>query len=140
MDILHPPPTACKKHHPSAGDVYNNHSLVVKLTMGACSILFPGDIEAWAESELLECCRSALPSRVLVAPHHGSQTSSSMGFLSAVHPEIVVISAGWQNRFGFPHTSVIERYEELAARIYRTDHNGAVGLRTDGQRWEVRTR
>jgi len=140
MDILHPPATVGEKNHPSSGDAYNNHSLVVKLTMGACSIIFPGDIEASAEAELLECCRAALPSRVLVAPHHGSQTSSSMGFLTAVHPEIIVISAGWRNRFSFPHTSVIERYKRLAARIYRTDHNGAVGLRTDGQRWKVKTR
>lgn len=140
MDILHPPPTVSKRNHLSSGDACNNHSLVVKLTMGACSILFPGDIEASGEAELLECCRAALPCRVLVAPHHGSQTSSSMGFLSAVHPDIVVISAGWQNQFGFPHTSVIERYKGLAARIYRTDHKGAVGLRTDGQRWEIKMR
>jgi competence protein ComEC len=140
MDILHPPQAFSERNHPSSGDAYNNHSLVVKLTMGACSILFPGDIEASGEAELLEYRRAALPSRVLVAPHHGSQTSSSMGFLSAVHPEIVVISAGWQNQFGFPHTSVIERYEGLSASIYRTDLKGAVNLRTDGQRWEVKTR
>jgi competence protein ComEC len=140
MDILHPPSTVINKNYHVSGDAFNNHSLVVKLTMGACSILFPGDIEAAAEAELIGCCRSTLPSHVLVAPHHGSKTSSSMAFLSAVHPEIVVISAGWQNRFGFPHACVIERYNRVAARIYRTDCSGAVGLRTHGRCWEVQTR
>ena len=107
--------------------------------MGSCSILFPGDVETRAEVELVGCCRTELPSRVLVAPHHGSRTSSSMDFIAAVNPEIVIISAGWQNRFGFPHAGVIERYKSLAAKIYRTDYNGAIRLRTDGRQWLVET-
>ena len=111
----------------------------MKLTMGACGILFPGDIQTGAEEELVECCRSDLLSHILVAPHHGSKTSSSVDFLEAVRPEIVIISAGWQNRFGFPHPNVLERYNAMAARIYRTDSRGAISLRTDGSQWLVNT-
>jgi competence protein ComEC len=139
IDLLHPPTDSVKKNHSLAGDEYNNHSIVLKLTMGSCSILFPGDVERRAEEELVGCCRSKLPSRVLVAPHHGSQTSSSIDFLTAVNPEIIVISAGWQNRFGFPHACVLDRYKSLAAKVYRTDFNGAIRLRTDGRQWLVET-
>ena len=139
IDLLHPPTDSVKKNHSLAVDDYNNHSIVLKLTMGSCSILFPGDVETRAEEELVGCCRRKLSSRVLVAPHHGSQTSSSIDFLTAVNPEIVIISAGWQNRFGFPHACVLERYKSLAAKIYRTDYNGAIRLRTDGRQWLVET-
>ena len=139
IDLLHPPADSIRNNHNPSGEEHNNHSIVLKLTMGSCSILFPGDVETRAEVELVGCCRTELPSRVLVAPHHGSRTSSSMDFIAAVNPEIVIISAGWQNRFGFPHAGVIEQYKSLAAKIYRTDYNGAIRLRTDGRQWLVET-
>jgi len=139
VEVLHPPAVSIRKNHNLSGKEYNNNSIVLKLTMGACGILFPGDVETIAEEELVECCQAELSSRVLVAPHHGSRTSSSMGFLKAVRPEIIIISAGWQNRFGFPHTSVLERYKTLAAQVYRTDCSGAVSLRTYGRKWLVKT-
>lgn len=138
VEVLNPPAVSITKKHHLSGAEYNNNSIVLKLTMGSCGILFPGDVETLAEEELVGCCRPALSSRVLVAPHHGSRTSSSMNFLEAVRPEIIIISAGWQNRFGFPHTSVLERYKALAARVYRTDYNGAVSLRTYGRHWLVK--
>jgi competence protein ComEC len=137
--ILNPPAIGAQPHHDLSGEECNNRSLVLKLKMGTCGILFPGDIEVRAEEGLLACCRSELASRVLVAPHHGSRTSSSMDFLRAVDPEAVVISAGWLNRFGFPHASVLERYRALATHIYRTDCHGAVSLRSDGRRWRTET-
>jgi len=139
MEVLHPLVVSTRRNYNLSGKEYNNNSIVLKLTMGACGILFPGDIEALAEEGLVGCCRPELLSRVLVAPHHGSKTSSSMEFLEAVRPEIIIISAGWQNRFGFPHTSVLERYKSLAPRVYRTDGSGAVRLRTDGRQWLVNT-
>ena len=137
--VLYPRVVGVRENDYMSGAGYNNNSIVLKLTMGSCAILFPGDIEVQAEEQLVECCRSELLSRVLVAPHHGSKTSSSMEFLEAVRPKIIVVSAGWQNRYGFPHASVLERYEALVARVYRTDRNGAVRLRTDGHQWLVNT-
>jgi competence protein ComEC len=111
----------------------NNNSLVLKITYGDISFLFPGDIGKPAETELIKTAGARLRSTVLIAPHHGSRTSSSRVFLEAVDPEVIVISAGWKNRFHFPHPSVIKRYREIGARIYRTDLHGAIRMVTDGQ-------
>lgn len=138
VDILNPPAVATSGPNPGRED-YNNRSIVLKLTMDACAILFPGDIEARAETELMACCRPELASSVLVAPHHGSRTSTTSDFLAAVDPKIIVFSVGWMNRFGFPHASVLERCQQRAERIYRTDGQGAIFLRTNGRRWDVKT-
>ena len=137
--ILHPGFKDLRPHHHLSGEDFNNHSMVIKVAMGACSILFPGDIEIPAEERLVACCRQQLASQVLVAPHHGSRTSSSAAFLDAVRPDRIVVSAGWRNRFGFPHAAVLKRYRARGSRIYRTDDHGAVVLRTDGHQWRTST-
>jgi len=112
----------------------NNLSLVLKLSLGEQSFLFPGDILEPAETTMIEAMADPglLKSRVLLVPHHGSKTSSSETFIQSVSPEYAVISAGFKNRFRFPHPSVLERIEGQGARIYRTDLNGAVSMATDG--------
>jgi competence protein ComEC len=116
----------------------NNNSLVLKITQGDVSFLFPGDIGEASEKELIELAGDRLASTVLIAPHHGSRTSSSRAFLEAVDPEAIVISVGWKNRFHFPHPSVIKRYREIGARIYRTDLDGAIQMSTDGEELVVK--
>ena len=137
--ILNPELKDMRPHRHLSGEGINNHSMVIKVAMGTCGILFPGDIEMPAEDRLVACCRQQLASQVLVAPHHGSRTSSSAAFLQAVRPERIVVSAGWRNRFGFPHAAVLKRYLALGSRIYRTDDHGAVVLRTDGHQWSTST-
>lgn len=137
VSVLNPPTSNLPISRLLSGDELNNRSMVLKLRMGACGILFPGDIESHAEERLVACCRSILPCQVLVAPHHGSRTSSSMVFLQAVHPKIIVVSAGRHNRFGFPHQPVLDRYRELRSLVYRTDSQGAIILRTDGHSWRT---
>jgi competence protein ComEC len=111
----------------------NDRSLVLRLTDGGVSFLLPGDIGAAAERALAESGRD-IRSRVLKAPHHGSAASSSEEFLRAVGPEIVIISAGRGNSYGFPAAETLGRYERAGARIFRTDRNGAVEVSTDGLR------
>ena len=65
---------------------------------------------------------------ILLAPHQGSKTSSTPEFLQAVNPRLVVFPVGYRNRFGHPHRQVVERYETLGSRMYRTDRDGAVTL------------
>ena len=72
------------------------------------------------------------PIRILKVPHHGSATSSSQEFLEALRPDVAVISAGRGNPFGHPVASVLERYRNIGAAIYRTDQDGAVIVETDG--------
>lgn len=115
----------------------NNNSLVIKVKFGSKSILFPGDIMSKAEKELVAIAGDDLTSTVLIAPHHGSKTSSSESFVDSVNPEIVIFSSGWRNRYRFPHPSVLKKYKERECRILRTDSQGAVTISTDGQSLEV---
>ncbi len=115
----------------------NNNSLVIKVKFGSKSFLFPGDIMAKAEKELVAISGDDLKSNVLIAPHHGSKTSNSEFFIDSIDPEIVIFSSGWRNRYRFPHTSVLKKYKERGCRILRTDSHGAVTISTDGQSLEV---
>jgi len=134
IDVLYPPVGFLEKRAVDAWRAdENNNSMVLKITRGGVSFLFPGDIGADAERELIQIAGDRLESTVLIAPHHGSKTSSSRAFLEAVNPEVIVISAGWKNRFHFPHPSVMKRYKEIGARIYRTDLDGAIRMETDGR-------
>jgi competence protein ComEC len=106
----------------------NDRSCVLKVTSQFGSLLLTGDIEARAEDTLLAAQNDSLKSDVLIAPHHGSKTSSTPDFISAVSPSVVVFTVGYLNRFGHPKAQIIDRYEEINSRIYRSDQDGAVLL------------
>jgi competence protein ComEC len=113
---------------PPPGLSVNDASLVLRLSFAGRAVLFPGDLEADGEGELVG--RRALGQRVaadvLKVPHHGSRTSSSDELVAAVHPELAVISLGWRNRFHFPAPEVLARYAAAGATVLRTDRDGAV--------------
>ena len=119
----------------------NNTSLVIRLSFGKQSFLFPGDIMAGVEEQVVQLTkgRNDLQSTVLLIPHHGSKTSSSDIFLEAVHPQHAVISAGYKNWYKMPHPQVVHRLNSLGATLYRTDLNGAVLMSTRGGSLEIRT-
>jgi competence protein ComEC len=116
--------------HPAGPDARarksNDLSCVLKVTAGASSMLLTGDIEAPAETQLLQRAPGALRADVLLVPHHGSRTSSSAEFLAAVRPAAAVVPVGYRNRFRHPNAEVLERYAFMNTRIYRTDRDGAV--------------
>lgn len=91
----------------------NNSSCVLKVTTGSASMLLTGDIERPAEKYLVEHFRPELRSAIISVPHHGSKTSSSEEFLSAVQPKYAVFSYGFLNRFHFPSSLVMQRYGEF---------------------------
>ncbi|MCP4119500.1 MAG: DNA internalization-related competence protein ComEC/Rec2 [Desulfobacteraceae bacterium] len=111
----------------TSGDL-NNNSVVVKLIHGKTEILFPGDLMEQGERSLVLSRGDRLASTILIAPHHGSSSSSTDFFLDQVAPESVIISCGWKNRYGFPHASVVERYRKRGCNLFRTDHSGAVRI------------
>jgi competence protein ComEC len=111
----------------------NNNSLVTKVSLGEVSILIPGDIMRPAEKELVALSGDRLKSTALIAPHHGSRTSSSEEFLASVAPQAVIVSCAGRPGSGMPHSQVLQRYAACQARVYRTDRHGAVRLTTDGQ-------
>ena len=105
---------------------------------GPSHLVLPGDIMERAERELVSMAGKNLASTVLIAPHHGSGSSSTGLFLDKVNPEYSIISSGWKNRFHFPHPSVLKRYAGLGCKIFRTDINGAITMATGGQSLEIR--
>ena len=137
LEILYPPTDYSEKKHKEKWRDLNNNSVVAKISYGSVSFLFPGDIEARAEEELVTIKGGSLHSTVLIAPHHGSKSSSTSAFLQTIQPELIIISSGFNNRFGFPAPEVLERYKLLGSRILGTSQNGAVTLVTDGQSLSV---
>lgn len=134
--VLHPYPEFYPGTVESSSQ--NNKSIVLKLAYKEHSFLFPGDIEKEAEDDLI-FLGNWLRAGIIKVPHHGSKTSSSEGFLSLVQPEVAVISSGKDNIFNHPNPDVIERYENLGTRIYRTDRDGAVIIESDGENLKVET-
>jgi competence protein ComEC len=104
----------------------NDNSVVVRLGYAGRYLLFPGDLEAEGEAALISRDAERLHADVLKVPHHGSRTSSTLAFLEAVRPRLAVFSVGDRNRWGFPHPSVVERYQELGTQQLRTDRDGAI--------------
>ena len=117
--------------HPAAGasGSDNDRSLTLQLRYGPTTVLLPGDLEADGERTLVVAHGGALRSTILKVPHHGSRTSSSALLLDAVAPRIAVVSAGIDNRFGFPNPAVIDAYRRRGTTLLRTDRDGAVTLR-----------
>lgn len=103
----------------------NDRSCVLRITSQFGRLLIPGDIERGAENALIRS-EYLLKSDVLIAPHHGSKTSSTWAFLQEVAPAAVVLTSGYLNRFRHPHPTVIQRYEDLGSKIYRSDQDGAI--------------
>jgi competence protein ComEC len=107
----------------------NARSCTLRVSIGGQSILLAGDIEAMQESELVKSSAEQLHSSVLLAPHHGSGTSSTVPFLKLVKPDIALFQVGYRNRYRHPKQEVFERYGELGITRLRTDESGAVTLR-----------
>ena len=98
------------------------------------------DIEAETES-LLSFDTTKIQSTVLKVAHHGSSTSSTVGFLNAVDPEAVVVSVGSKNPFGHPTDKVVGRLMRQTGveNIYRTDRHSDVEFVTNGRDLWVNT-
>ena len=104
----------------------NNNSCVLKVSSKQGSFLLTGDIEAEAENGLIKKYAEKLKSDILIAPHHGSKTSSTLTFLKWVNPDIVLIPSGYRNRFSFPHKEVLQRYKVLNVSWMNTANDGAL--------------
>ena len=106
----------------------NARSCTLKISTAKLSMLLPGDIEAIQEDELVNSIPEKLAATVLLAPHHGSGTSSTPAFLRAVHPELALFQVGYQNRYHHPKPEVFARYADFGVNRLRTDETGAITL------------
>lgn len=114
----------------------NDNSCVIKVSNGRLSVLLTGDIERTAELWLVKNYGDQLASDVLIAPHHGSKTSSSLPLLEQTRPRLVLIPSGYLNRFGFPHKQVLERYARLGIDWLNTADHGAITIASDLGGWQ----
>jgi competence protein ComEC len=133
----------------------NNSSVVVRLQIGRRRVLLTGDIERDAESELASGRLARQPSGVppggavgaggtpalqadiLKIPHHGSRTSTTPDFLTAVAPRLAVISCGRRNLFGHPHAAVLRALDAQHIRTWRTDRSGSIAVTFENGRIAV---
>jgi len=128
LEILHPPVVPLSA---TSSDIDNN-GVVMRLTYGSVSFLLTADIRGEAEQYITHRLGPDLHSDVLKVPHHGSNTSSSSAFLSAVQPRVAVISVAEGNPYGHPHEDVMDRLESLGGVLLTTCDCGTIEFVTDG--------
>ena len=137
FEILSPTAATGQDVKKGANKSGNNSSCVMRIRWRDIEVLLPGDIESAAEYQLLDSGRlgagrlnlgriKASPIDLLVAPHHGSKTSSTPKFVQQLRPYHVVFSAGYQHQFGHPHRSVSQRYSSAGSRTWTTAEQGAI--------------
>ena len=107
----------------------NARSCVLRVDTPAGSALLAGDIEAAQERALVAAADDPpLRADVLLAPHHGSTTSSTGEFLDAVQPAVAIFQVGYRNRYRHPNPKVLDRYRQRDIAILRNDAHGALTL------------
>ncbi len=112
----------------------NDRSVVLLIRHGSHSVLLTGDVGRRVEAGLGD---RLSPVTVLKVAHHGSNTSTSRGFLAAVHPAVALISAGRRNAFGHPSGKVTDRLEEQGVAWWATATSGSLRWSTDGRNWRL---
>ena len=144
MHVLHP----SKPYLTDTPSNDNENSVVLYLTYKKFSILLTGDLGKIGEQKILERMNNKQPpfdrlstikSVVLKLGHHGSKHSTSKGWLEEVAPQVVLVSCKKKNRYNHPHPSVITNMRKKNIKIYRTDLQGAVIIRTDGNKYLIET-
>lgn len=115
----------------------NASSIVTKLEYGETAVMLTGDAPKKTELELVGRYGSGLRSDILKAGHHGSRTSTAEEFVAAVRPTTAVISAGRSNRYGHPHTEVIETLVGSGIEVASTAESGRLTFVSDGQSFRL---
>lgn len=107
----------------------NNNSCVLQIEAHGKRVLLTGDIEQQAEEYLVEQYQKQLRSAVLVVPHHGSKTSSSLAFIKQIAPQYAIISSGFDNRYHFPHDRTLQTFSKENITVFNTMDCGMVTVR-----------
>ncbi len=107
----------------------NNSSCVLQIEVADRLVLIPGDIQNEVETQLVAANRELLRADLVVIPHHGSKSSSSVDFIHAVSPSLAIVSAGYHNRYGFPHREVVKRWLAVGAMVMSTARLGAIEVK-----------
>jgi len=128
--FLHP-----EQHFPY---LRNESSCVLRMENAYGAVLLTGDIGQVIEQRLLKSQPEHVQADVVLAPHHGSHHSSHPAFVAATNAQLVVVSAGHNNRFGHPRMEVVQRWQKSGAEVINTAHSGAIGIWLDTRGLTVR--
>ncbi len=134
VTILSPQP----KKIPAECKNLNSTSMVIKFSYGNASLIVPGDVDSRVLSDI-DFQNTKEKKTILVAPHHGSRYSFNKVVFEKINPCLVIVSCGYKNPYGSPHTTLLNWCKRKHIRVLRTDLDGAITLRTDGRKWEVKT-
>lgn len=112
----------------------NDRSIVLHVRYGDTAVLLAGDAEETSETRMLNAFpKSMLHANVLKLGHHGSSSSTGPSFFLAVDPDFAVASCGADNDYGHPHPETLSLLYETHTAFYRTDLDGSITFRLDGQ-------
>ncbi|HYM34621.1 MAG TPA: DNA internalization-related competence protein ComEC/Rec2, partial [Steroidobacteraceae bacterium] len=125
FEIVHP--SSDTNTIPSARKRRNDTSCVLRIRGSGGSVLLFGDIEAPAEQQLI-AANALTQTDIVTVPHHGSRTSSSPALIAATSPQYALVSAGFGNRFGFPKSDVLARWQDSGAEVLETATGGAIAI------------
>jgi competence protein ComEC len=112
----------------------NDYSIVVRAVFGDNAVIYSGDAESLSESEILDSASlGALKADILKVGHHGSVSSTTEEYLSAISPEYAVISCASDNSYGHPHAETLSKLEAHSITVFRTDIDGDIVFVSDGE-------
>jgi competence protein ComEC len=135
FDVIHPH----ANHLQNSTLTPNARSCTLSIRYRDRRVLLTGDIEAPQELALVDRAAQSkenLKADVLLAPHHGSGTSSTAEFLQAVQPSVALFQVGYRNRYRHPKAEVVQRYRDRGILPLRTDQSGAIHVEVDKDiRW-----
>lgn len=118
----------------------NNSSIVFRLDYGDFNCIFPGDTEVEGWTEIFKKRKNDLEEiDVIKIPHHGSRTGLNENMIDIMRPDIAIISLGLNNKYGFPHQEILDILAKNKTRVYRTDQEKTLNIRTDGGAYEIKT-
>ena len=110
---------------------------MLQVRSGFGTVLLPADIEAKAEQALIARWGKMLRSDILVAPHHGSKTSSTEEFIDAVAPRYVLFPVGYRNHYHHPNALVAQRYAQHGILMQDSPASGAIEVRLRASGFEL---
>lgn len=113
----------------------NDGSIIGQLVYGSTTVMFTGDAPSATEEYVLKLDGPRIKSDILKAGHHGSRTSASEPFVSAVAPTYGVISAGLNNKYGHPHQETLDLFNKLNIQTLITFKLGTIIFHSDGQKF-----
>jgi competence protein ComEC len=118
----------------------NNSSIVFRFDYGDFNCIFSGDAEIEGWTEIFKKQKNKLEDIDLIKiPHHGSRTGLNENMTDIMRPDIAIISLGLNNKYGFPHQEILDILAKNKTRVYRTDQDKSINIRTDGKNYEIKT-